>query len=173
MAKNTHNKLLEEVSLDMVVEDYTTQHESHHIMKNKRVERRLKMYHIYDTLINVRNFARKGYPLSIIRLKNGLHKIVICFGRNCECKSVTEKLIYVGSMSDRAMNCHDIYIEEDLDDIELEEFDHGNVEHYLLCLPMVKESNHHDYENAYTYYIIDSNWLELNECGKLIHSKCP
>ena len=40
--KNTHNKLLEEVSLDMVVEDYTTQHENYHIMKNKRLERRPK-----------------------------------------------------------------------------------------------------------------------------------
>ena len=132
-----------------------------------------KMYHKYETLYEVKSFLRKGLPLSVVRLKNGTYNVIISFGRNCRCKSIKVDFVFECYNSDLEMNHHDIKIEQMNTDMKLEDLDENNIENYLLCLPVKKETKRNDIECNYTFYIIESNWLELNQQNKLIQSKCP
>ena len=109
--KNTHNKLLEEVTIDQVVEEYTRFNESCRLMKHKRGVRTPKMFHKYQTLYEVKSCLRKGLPLSVVRLKNGTYNVIISFGRNCRCKRIKVDFVFECYNSDLEMNHHDIEIE--------------------------------------------------------------
>ena len=71
------------------------------------------------------------------------------------------------------MNHHNIEIECEKTEMELDDLDEHNIDNYLLCLPIKKEQGKIDFESNYKYYIIESNWLELNRYNKLTRSKCP
>ena len=76
-------------------------------------------------------------------------------------------------MRDLEMNNHYIRMKQNSTDLELEDLDESIIQNFLFCLPIRKEEDNNEIGYKYKYYIIDSDWLELNEHDKLIQSKCP
>ena len=171
--KNTHEKLLEEVSIDKLVHNYTVFHDSGRIMKHKREERKPKMYHRYETLHEVRMLIKNGSPLSLVRLSDGTYKVVLCYGQKCKLKGVEVEFTHAMDIKNLEMSMHDITIKDECNDLDLKDVEEGDMVNYLLCLPKIKDVNDIHNRTRYQYYIIDSNWREMGNCGKLIESKCP
>ena len=169
--KNTHTKLLEEVTFDTIIEHYTAEQNSCPILKFNRGQRKPKMYYIYDTLVNVRSVLLHGQPLSMVRLKEGDTVVVVRFGRNCKCKAVSVNLTHSKHITKLNMNCHVLQIDDDVEDMTLEDLDEADIDNYLVALPLEIEKHRKNNMKMNSYYIIDSEWLELCENGKLIRSK--
>ena len=53
----------------------------------------------------------------------------------------------------------------------LEDLDEADIDNYLVALPLEMEKHQKNNVKMNSYYIIDSEWSELCENGKLMRSK--
>ena len=88
-------------------------------------------------------------------------------------KGVEVQFIHAMDIKNLEMSMHDITIKDKCSGLDLNDVEEGGIVNYLLCLPKIKDVNDIHKITRYQYYIIDSNWREMGNCGKLIQSKCP
>ena len=73
-----------------------------------------------------------------------------------------------------AMNTHEVIIDCEIADTDVEQIQKKDISIYLLMLPISNDDNiSNTFNNEMIYYIIDSEWKELGKCNTLQYPTSP
>ena len=136
-------------------------------------ERNKKMYVTYDCLSSIHTALQRNRPVSCVRTINDCFYVVV---RNMYSKKVEGFPIsfqYQKSIDSLSMVYHAIIIDMSKKEDELCNIDTTSISNYVLLLPELGEFGYTNIDNMSLYYIIDSEWKELDRHLKFVSPKSP
>lgn len=87
---------------------------------------------------------------------------------------VPVQLKYYTTIDSMAMNTHEVIIDCEIADTDVEQIQKKDISIYLLMLPISNDDNiSNAFNNEMIYYIIDSEWNELGKCNTLQYPTSP
>ena len=176
---NAHVKLFSERSLESVL-NFHIMNNSKKLIHDKYIEyvkskneRNKKMYVTYDCLSSIHTALQRNRPVSCVRTINDCFYVVV---RNMYSKKVEGFPIsfqYQKSIDSLSMVYHTIIIDMSKKEDELCNIDTTSISNYVLLLPELGEFGYTNIDNMSLYYIIDSEWKELDRHLKFVSPKSP
>ena len=171
---NAIRNLQNKQSLDAIV-DYYMQHACiDEDVKNSygsfRRDRVPKMYVTYKTINEFFTVLRRNLPFSCIRTDKKEYYIVIRVERettNKVMQGIPIQFDYEGKYNSLSMNFHKVLVDETITDFSLKTFAVSDINKFMLALPHIGTSGYQVNNQSYLYYIIDSEWNELNENNEI------
>ena len=176
--QNAHSEILNEMSFDQVIENHvdknlmTDRCSKIQNLTNSRMEREKKMYVKYKSTNEIFSLYRRNKPISAVKCSDGKFYAVI---QNTQHKlhAVTIQFSYMKTIHSLSMNYHAINFDLSLTDFDLLPFKDAMITNYLLLLPELSKTGYiHTQQNSY-YYVIDSEWNELDKSTNLVPPKSP
>ena len=178
---NAHMKLLSEKAIESVLSYHIAKNsieEVHHRYLNyvdSKKNRRKKMYVIYDSVIDLYSTLRMNRPISCVRTFKDLYYVIIRENKKVEdLRCVPILFEYAKTIESLSMNFHNINIDMSLTDNDiLSVFDVSSIGNFVLLLPELGGYGYTNDSKLSLYYIIDSDWNELNKDMQMISPKTP
>ena len=133
------------------------------------------MYVIYDSVIDLYSTLRMNRPISCVRTFKDLYYVIIRENKKVEgLRCVPILFEYAKTVESLSMNFHNISIDMSLTDNDiLRVFDASSIGNFVLLLPELGGYGYINDSKLSLYYIIDSDWNELNEDMQMISPKTP
>ena len=83
------------------------------------------------------------------------------------------QLKYYKTLSELSMTYHKVILDLSLIDLHLLPFEEDTIQHYLLQLLELGKYGYINEEQNASYYVIDSEWNELNKRNDFMPPKSP
>ena len=176
---NAHIGLMNDISMDEVVNVHITKNSSKRVKENynnyKKEERReRKMYIVHETVEEIFSSYRQHKPISMIMTKSDKYFAIIDLQLDDFIGGVPVKLKYFETIDSMAMNTHEVVIDCEIEDDDVEHIHKKNISKYLLILPISNDGNmSNTLSNKMIYYVIDSEWNELGSFNTLEYPISP
>ena len=141
-------------------------------LTNNRMERDNKIYVKYKSTNEIFSLYRRNKPMSAVKCSDEKLYTII---QNTQEKlhTVPIQWCYMKTIHSLSMNCHAINLDLSLTDFDLLPFKDAMITNYLLLLPELSKTGYiHTQQNSY-YYVIDSEWNELDKSTNLVPPKSP
>ena len=136
------------------------------------MNRQKKMYMRYKSVNDIFSSFRRNRPISAVKCSNDNFYAIIQKVQG-KLEAIPIQLKYYKTLSEISMTYHKILFDLSFTDLELLPFEEDTIENYLLLLPELGKDGYINAEENASYYIIDSEWNELNEQNNLIPPKSP
>ena len=175
---NAHCEIINEISLEQVFENHVNNNYSksrccrfqNNI--NSRMSRPKKMYMKYKSVNEILSAFRKNRPISAVRCDNQKFYAVVQSVKST-LNAIPIEFQHFKNISSLTMNFHQVEINLALTDSELQPFDESFISNYLLLLPELDKEGYINLQGNGSYYIIDSDWNELDSHVLLSPPKSP
>ena len=129
------------------------------------------MYMKYKSVNNFFSLFRRNRSISAVRCLDDKYYAVIQKVKD-KLEAIPIQLKYYKTLSELSMTYHKVLFDLSLTDLELLPFEEDAIDNYLLLLPELGKDGYINVEQNASYYMIDSEWNELNE-KKNIPPKSP
>jgi len=164
---NTHCVIFNEISLEQVIENHVNKNYSKSKCCsfqndiNSRMNRPKKMYMTYKSVNEIYSSFRKNRPFSAVRCYDQKFYAVV---QRVQSKlyAIPIQIQHFKKISSLSMDFHKVEIDSSMTDTELQPFDENCISNYLLLLPELDKDGYINLEGNGSYYIIDSDWNELD-----------
>ena len=176
---NAHIGLMNDISMDEVVNVHITNNSSKKVQENynnyKKAERReRKMYTSHETVEEIFSLYRQHKPISIVMTQSNNYFAITDIQIDNFVGGVPVQLKYYTTIDSMAMNTHEVIIDCEIADTDVEQIQKKDISIYLLMLPISNDDNiSNAFNNEMIYYIIDSEWNELGKCNTLQYPTSP
>jgi len=166
---NAHLNLLRGNAFDSVVNNHIIDnctkpvHNRYIEYINMRENRRKKMYFSYSTVTVLYSIFKRNRPISCIRTTNNCYYAIVKPPSSKIIKGYPIFLSYSTTIKSLEMNFHTVKMNVVLTDADLAEIEEMKITKYILLLPKLGDLGYANNEQASLYYVIDSEWNELNE----------
>ena len=176
--QNAHLEILTEMSFEEVIED----HVNHNLvtgrcskmqnLTNSRMEREKKMYVKYKSVNEILSLYRRNRPMSAVKCCDDKFYAVV---QNAQKKlhAVPIQLCQMKSISCLSMNYHLTNLDLSLTDFDLLPFEDKMITNYILLLPELSKIGYFHLQKNASYYVIDSEWNELDKANNFMPPKSP
>ena len=176
--QNAHLEILTEMSFEEVIED----HVNHNLvtgrcskmqnLTNSRMEREKKMYVKYKSVNEILSLYRRNRPMSAVKCCDDKFYAVV---QNAQKKlhAVLIQLCQMKSISCLSMNYHVTNLDLSLTDFDLLPFEDKMITNYILLLPELSKIGYFHLQKNASYYVIDSEWNELDKANNFMPPKSP
>ena len=133
------------------------------------------MYVIYDSVIDLYSTLRMNRPISCVRTFQDLYYVIIRKNKKVEgLRCVPILFEYAKTIESLSLNFHNININMSLTENDiLGDFDVTSIDNFVLLLPELGGCGYTNDNKLSLYYIIDSDWNELNKDMQMISPKTP
>ena len=172
---NAHVKLLNATSFDNVV--------NCHIKSVMKVEssdedpkenyREKKMMHEYSSVNELFSIFRRNKPISCVKYKNGIYYVVIQNHISSLMGLFPIVLQFSKIMSTLSIHYFKVSMDLSKTDLDLIPFDKNEIVKYILLLPEINEYGYMTKDQSASYYVIDSDWNELNQYMEFMKPYSP
>ena len=115
---------------------------------------------------------RKNRPISAVRCHNQKFYAVVQSVKST-LYAIEIEFQHFKNISSLAMNFHQVNMNLAATDSQLQPFDEGFISNYLLLLPELDKEGYINLQGNGSYYIIDSDWNELDSHILLSPPKSP
>ena len=131
------------------------------------------MYVIYDSVINLYSTLRMNRPISCVRTFQDLYYVIIRKNKKVEgLRCVPILFEYTKIIESLPLNFHNININMSLTDKDLlSVFDVSSIDNFVLLLLELGGYGYKNDNKLSLYFIIDSEWNELNKDMQMISPK--
>ena len=120
------------------------------------------MYTVHETVEEIFSSYRQHKPISMIMTKTDKYFAIIDLQLDDFVGGVPVKLKYFKTIDSMAMNTHEVVINCEMEDDDVEHIHRENISKYLLILPISNDENmSNTFSNKMIYYVIGSEWNEL------------
>jgi len=166
---NAHLNLLRGNAFDSVVNNHIIDnctkpvHNRYIEYINMRENRRKKMYFSYSTVTVLYSIFNRNRPISCIRTTNNCYYAIVKPPSSKIIKGYPIFFSYVTTIKSLEMNFHTVKMNVVLTDADFAEIEEMKITKYILLLPKLGDLGYANNEEASLYYVIDSEWNELNE----------
>ena len=177
---NAHVNLLNLNSLNLVVDCYMTKKASKMARNNYSEyinmmnDKKKKMYFAYKSVNELFSSYRRNMPISCIRYRDNVYYAII---QNDYKKKIAGVRIDMDGISNiitsLSMVYHGIKIDLDTTDVNLISIEEENISKFILLLPELCSTGYIKSLQNNSYYIIDSEWNELDEHMNWNRPKSP
>ena len=170
---NAHKRLLEEISLDRIIDRYTDkrtegdQEHEYRPMKHLRERRQKTKYHTYDSIRDIKSAIETFQPISCIRNCGNEYMVVVAQKERNVRLGVPININFAEWCALLQMNLHNITMNQCGDVEMLQEIKEESIINYLACLPVIDHNFSDGKCNKWNYYIIDSRWKEVNRMNDI------
>ena len=170
--RNLQNKQSLDVIVDYYVQHACTDEDVKTSYGSLRRDRVAKMYVTYKTINEYFTILRRNLPFSFIRTNKKQYYVVI----NVETDTTNEIMQgipihfdFEGKYNSICINFHKLVVDMTITDFSLKKFGVSDIKNFLMALPKIGISGYrYQFSNQSSlYYIIDSEWNELNENDEL------
>ena len=165
---NAHSKLLRGNAFDSVVNCHVINKCTKPINGryidyiNMRENRKKKMYFPYSTVTSLYSIFRRNRPISCIMTKHNCYYAIVKTTSSVMMKGQQIIINYDSTFKSLNMNFHKVNMNE-ASYLDLHELKEESISKYILLLPKLGELGYANNQNTNLYYIIDSEWNELNK----------
>ena len=108
-----------------------------------------------------------------MKCKNGIYYIVVTPKCSEIQNGINVTFQYVSSIPTLSMHFHEMKMDLSMSKKDLASFKADDIDSFLLLLPQVTLKGFINVESMSLYYVIDSNWNELDEELNLSKPKSP
>ena len=126
----------------------------------------------YKSVNDIFSSYRRNRPISAVKCSNDKFYAVV---KNTQTKlqAVEMQLCYMKSIQSLSMNFHMINFDLSVTDLDLLPFDDSMITNYLLLLPELSKTGYVNVPKNASYYVIDSEWNELDSSNMFVQPKSP
>ena len=174
--RNLQNKQSLDAVVDYYMEHGCTDKDVKNSYCNSRRDRVPKMYVTYKTINEFCTILRRNRPFSCIRTKFSRYYGVINVERDKNeeiLQGIPIHFDYEGKYTSLSMNFHKLRVDMTITDSSLYRFAVSDIKIFILALPYIGTSGYQANNKSSMYYIIDSEWNELNENDELQAPSTP
>ena len=176
--QNAHSEILTEISFEEVIENHvnnnlvTDRCSKLQNLINSRMDREKKMYVKYKSVNEIWSLYRRNRPISAVKCSDDKFYAVV---QNTQKKlhALPIQLCQMKSIPSLSMNYHTINFDLSLTEFDLLPFEDKMITNYLLLLPELSKIGYIHVQKNASYYIIDSEWNELDKSNSFIPPKSP
>ena len=175
---NAHCEILKEISLEEVIESHMNNYYTtakcckFQNYKNSRMDRKKKMYMKYKSVNEIFSFFRRNRPLSAVKCLDDKYYGIVQKVKG-KLEAIPMQLKYYKTLSEISVTYHKVILDLSLSDLHLLPFEEDTIQNYLLLLPELGKDGYINEEQNASYYVIDSEWNELNERNDFMPPKSP
>ena len=175
---NAHKEIFNEVALDQVLQmhidkNYTNKNScviQNYI--NSRMNRPKKMFMKYRSVNEILSQYRRNRPISGVQCSdNNFYAVVKKMQGHVHGFQINVKLLK--SCDSLRMHFHTLELNDEMTDVELNILHLESIRRYVLFLPELTEMGYSHISNYGSYYVIDSDWNELDIELKFLPPKAP
>ena len=166
---NAHLNLLNEASLNSVINEHILKKNADDVKNEyvhnvlRKLKKGKKLFHPYKSVTEVYSMFRRNQPISAVMCKNHEYNIVIDGGQTHEYKGINITFEHNYNVPSLAMNFHNVWMDLTLTKYDLMPLLKSDIVAYLLLLPEVNMDGFLNNETNSLYYIINSEWQELDD----------
>ena len=121
------------------------------------------MFQSYKSVNEVYSLYRRNRPLSAVRCYNSEFYIAVDTGNKKDMKGIAISFECSFHVSTLSMHFHKMKMDLSLTKFDLVSINESEINCYLLLLPEVNINGFHNIECISFFYVIDSNWNELDD----------
>ena len=176
---NAHCKLLRGNAFDSVVNSHIIHnstksvHERYIEHIDMRENRKKKMYFSYSTVRELYSVFKRHRPLSCIRTSNDCYYAIVKGNSRNTIQGYPIYFKYSNRIESLNMVFHTVQMNEQSTDKQLVKLDESMFTKYMLLLPKLGEFGYTNNQSPLLYYVIDSEWNELDEEYQFNRPKSP
>ena len=165
---NAHSQLLRGNAFDSVVNYHVINKCTKPIngryrdYMDMRANRKKKMYFSYSTVTSLYSTFRRNRPISGIMTKQNSFYAIVKTSSSEIMKGQQIIINYDSTFKTLNMNFHKVNMNE-ASYLDLHELKEESISKYIFFLPKLGELGYANNKNTNLYYIIDSEWNELNK----------
>ena len=130
------------------------------------------MFVKYKTVNDILSSYRRNRPISAIQSNNKKIYAIIQHSQGL-LHAFHIRVSYLKTYNSLSMNFHQVEINENITDLQLRQIDESSFKRYILLLPELSRVGYNTISGCGSYYIIDSEWNELNPKIQFVPPQAP
>ena len=165
---NAHVQLLNEVTFNGIINNHVKSKinlevsMSYREFQENRINRNKKMYCEYNSVEHFISMLYQRKPLSCVMTTSNKYYAVIEGNNDTTIIGVEINLTYVTNISDLSMSFHKVSLDENATEFDIDVVEQSEFIRYIILLPKMDDSWNTFKYTENVYYIIDSDWCELD-----------
>lgn len=165
---NAHVQLLNEVTFNGIINNHIKSKVNSEVslsyreFQENRINRKKKMYCEYNNIEDFISMLYQRKPLSCVMTASDKYYAVIEGYNDTTIRGIEINLTYVTNISDLSMSFHKVSLDEKATEFDIDVIEHNEFIRYIILLPKMDDSWNTFKYTENVYYIIDSDWCELD-----------
>ena len=131
------------------------------------------MFNTYKSVNEVLSLYRRNRPISCVTCRNGDYYVMVTGGGNGKLTSMKMFLKHEKTIENLSMHLHEMKIDLSMIKLDLILFNEDDIHNYMLVLPELSIFGYIHIECKSLYYVIDSDWNELDDNMNMETPKSP